>query len=182
MQKVKHDFQLADKEISSLNVYMIQNCFTFLDRNSCLMFKLSITCSTLNESIVIQKSNSIAIAQWNKHTRNNSIILKRRYLVLNEEERKEENNLTVEMVRRSNYDLNLRKPRINIKKITAEPQSGSKWKTCRLSAMILHSQFNLTIHSFEDKSNFAVYNKDCRNFWTPRKHARHPTKISHNHT
>ena len=32
--------------------------------------------------------------------------------------------------------------------------------------MILHSYFNFTIHSFEDKGNFAVYDKDCRNFLT----------------
>ena len=52
-----------------------------------------------------------------------------------------------------------------------KPQSGSKWKTYRLSAMILHSQFNLAFQ-FEDKGNFAVYDKDYRNVWTPRKHAR----------
>ena len=34
MQKVKHDFQLANQEISFGNVYMIQNCFTLFDRNS----------------------------------------------------------------------------------------------------------------------------------------------------
>ena len=66
----------------------------------------------------------------------------------------------VEMTRRSNYNLNVTKLRIN--KITAEPQSGSKWKTYWLSTMI-----------FEDKGNFAVYDKDCRILLTPRKHARH---------
>ena len=31
--------------------------------------------------------------------------------------------------------------------------------------MILHFlQFNLTIHNFKDMGNFAVYDKDCRNF------------------
>ena len=29
-----------------------------------------------------------------------------------------------------------------------------------------------TIHSFEDKGNFAVYDKDCQNFWTPHKQKR----------
>ena len=45
MQKVKHDFQLANKEMSSGSVYMIQKCFT-------LNFKLSTACSTLNDSVV----------------------------------------------------------------------------------------------------------------------------------
>ena len=49
MQKVKHDFQLANKEISSGNVYMIQKCFTLFECNSYLTFKLSTACSTLNE-------------------------------------------------------------------------------------------------------------------------------------
>ena len=43
MQKVKHGFQVANREISFGNVCMIQNCFTFFDRNSCLTFKLSTT-------------------------------------------------------------------------------------------------------------------------------------------
>ena len=30
MRKVKHDFQVANREISFGNVCMIQNCFTFL--------------------------------------------------------------------------------------------------------------------------------------------------------
>ena len=49
MQKVKHDFQPANKEISSGNVYMIQKCFTLFECNSYLSFKLSTACSTLNE-------------------------------------------------------------------------------------------------------------------------------------
>ena len=34
MQKVKRDFQVANKEILSANVYLIQNCFTLFDSNS----------------------------------------------------------------------------------------------------------------------------------------------------
>ena len=41
MQKVKDDFQLANKEILSGNVYKTQNCFTFFYGKSCLTFKLS---------------------------------------------------------------------------------------------------------------------------------------------
>ena len=46
MQKVKHDFQVVNREISFGNVCMIQNRFIFFDRNSCLTFKLSTACST----------------------------------------------------------------------------------------------------------------------------------------
>ena len=91
------------------------------------------------------------------HKRNTSkthlLQLKRRYLVLNEEERKQENkkekltkslHLTHEMTRRSNYNLNPRN--FAQTKSMRKPQSGSKWKTYRLSAMILYSAlFNLTI-------------------------------------
>ena len=136
---VKHDFQLANKKISSGNVCMVQNCFTLFDCNSCLWFKLSTARGTLNESVVIQWSwsNSIAITQWNtlKYTHgtlqnyqnhNNLLELKRSYLVLNKEERKQERigkltasfHLTVEVTRRSNYNLNPWKLRTN--KVTAE--------------------------------------------------------------
>ena len=47
MQKVTHDFQVANREISFGNVCMIQNCLNiFFDRSSYLTFKLSIACST----------------------------------------------------------------------------------------------------------------------------------------
>ena len=67
MQKVKHDFQVANQEILLGNVYMIQNCFTVFDCNSCLTFKLSTACSTLNPVVIIQSSNSVTIRQWNKY-------------------------------------------------------------------------------------------------------------------
>ena len=50
-------------------------------------------------------------------------------------------------------------------------------------------QFSISV--FEDEDNFAVYDKDYRNVWTPRKHATdairwissdNPAKISHNYT
>ena len=53
-----------------------------------------------------------------------------------EPERKESLHLTVKIARRSNYNIDLRKLRVN--KIT-KPQIGSKWKTYRLPAMILSS-------------------------------------------
>ena len=37
MQKVNRDFQLANKEMLSGNVYMIQNCYTLLDCKSCFV-------------------------------------------------------------------------------------------------------------------------------------------------
>ena len=42
MQKVKHDFQLVNKEILSGNVYMIQNCFTLFDSNQSKVDRLQI--------------------------------------------------------------------------------------------------------------------------------------------
>ena len=50
-------------------------------------------------------------------------------------------------------------------------------------------QFSISVQ-FEDEGNFAVYDKDYRNAWTPRKHPRdvirwisndNPAKISHNY-
>ena len=66
MQKVKHDFKLENQEISLGNVYMIENCFTLFDHNSCLTFKLSTACSTLNQfefNNQTPESNLIAIMQ-----------------------------------------------------------------------------------------------------------------------
>ena len=42
MQKVKHDFQLVNKEILSGNVYMIQHCFTLFDSNQFNVDRLQI--------------------------------------------------------------------------------------------------------------------------------------------
>ena len=42
---------MANKEISSRNVYMIQNWFTLFDRNSCFTFKLSNFCLWNPESL-----------------------------------------------------------------------------------------------------------------------------------
>ena len=53
------------------------------------------------------------------------------------------------------------------------------------------NKFSKFLFSFEDKGNFAVYDKDYRNAWTPRKQATdairwissdNPAKISHNYT
>ena len=62
------------------------------------------------------------------------------------------------MTRRSNYNLNLRKLRTN--KVTRNQKAALNEKPTDS----LHLQFNLTIHSFEDKGIFTVYDKDCRNF------------------
>ena len=68
MQKVNHDFQLANKEMLSGNVYTIQKSYTLLDCNSCLMFKLSTVCGTLKESALL-----ISIIKLDRnHTRNAS--------------------------------------------------------------------------------------------------------------
>ena len=68
MQKVKHDSQVANQEISFGNVYMIlnswQNCFTLFDQ-SCLMFKLS--SMQYPEAVVIQ-TRSQSRNEMNTHT------------------------------------------------------------------------------------------------------------------
>ena len=64
MQKVKHDFQVANREISLGNVCMIQSCFIFFDCNSCLTLKLSTACNkNLNSTIIKLGRNEI-----NTHT------------------------------------------------------------------------------------------------------------------
>ena len=86
------------------------------------------------------------------------------------------------MARRSNYNIDLRKLRIYKTKSLPKPQSGSKLKTYRLSAMITSFAVQFSI---EDKDNFALYDKDYQNVWTPRKQSAelssdNPAKISHN--
>ena len=86
------------------------------------------------------------------------------------------------MARRSNYNIDLRKLRIYKTKSLPKPQSGSKLKTYRLSAMITSFAVQFSI---EHKDNFAVYDKDYQNVWTPRKQSAelsgdNPAKISHN--
>ena len=100
MQKVKHDFQPANKEISSGNVYMIQKCFTLFECNSYLTFKLSTACTTLNDvcctfnSILkldrnhADKTSSLKYTHGTLQKHNDLLLKKRSYLVLNEEEKK----------------------------------------------------------------------------------------------
>ena len=120
MQKVKHHFQVANQEISSGNVYMIQNswrnCFTLFDRNSCWTFKLSTACSTLNLPVVIQ-TRLQSRNQINTHTEhlvqkhNNFLSLNRSYLVLDEGNKKEKLTeslcLMVKITRRLNDNMTL---------------------------------------------------------------------------
>ena len=69
--KSKTRFQLANKKISSGNVYMIQNCFKCLDCNSCLTFKLSTVCGTLKESALL-----ISLIKLDRnHTRKEAIYI-----------------------------------------------------------------------------------------------------------
>ena len=85
MQKVKHDFQVANREISFGNVCMLQNCFIFFYCNSCLTFNL---CTKFCNQTQSQSRNEI-----NTHTEhlvqkhNDLLSLKRSYLVLNEEKK-----------------------------------------------------------------------------------------------
>ena len=127
MQKVKHDFQVRNREISFGNVRMIQNCFIFFDRNSCLAFKLSTACSTTGCAKFYDKTRSQSRNEINTHTEHfvqkhdDLLSLKRSYLVLNKEKKQgdkkekltESLHLTEKIARRSNYNIDLRKLRVN---------------------------------------------------------------------
>ena len=66
MQKVKHDFQVANREISFGNVCMIRNCFIFF--RSYFMFNIqTINCMQYNSEAVVL--NSI-IKLGRNHARN----------------------------------------------------------------------------------------------------------------
>ena len=131
-------------------------------------------------------SNSVAITQWNKYThgtlssKNTTIcfnwkeaiwsLTKKKKQGDKKEKLTESLHLTVKIARRSNYNIDLRKLRVN--KITGrrnhkaalneKPTDSPQWFFIRSSI----KQF-----SFEDKGNFTVYDKDYRNVWTSRKHA-----------
>ena len=96
MQKVTHNLQVANREISFGNVCMIQNCFIFSDHSSCLTFKLSTACSTtLNQLYLILDNQTLSQSsnEINTHTEHfvqkhdDLLSLKRSYLVLNEEKK-----------------------------------------------------------------------------------------------
>ena len=155
MQKSKHDFEVANQEISFGNVYMIQNGFTFFDRNSCLTFKLS-----------------TAITQWKKYT-HRTLSLKNTTICFNwkeaiwsltkKKEKKKEKlteslHLTVKIASRSNYNIGLR----NFAKTKSlpKPQSASKWKTYRLSAM----RVLMGLPSSQLTTNFLANSQFATNF------------------
>ena len=76
MQKVKHDFQLANKEISSGNVYMIRNCFTLFDliqTVNCMEYSERICCK-FNSILKLDRKRAYEISLL--HTRNTSKIQK----------------------------------------------------------------------------------------------------------
>ena len=81
--------------------------------------------------------------------------------MLNEEERKQERKantiITLDGGNDKKVELYLNPTNFAQTKSLPKPQSGSKWKIYKLSAMTLHSQFNLATHSFEDKGNFTGY-------------------------
>ena len=76
MQKVKHDFQLPNKEISSGNVYMIRNCFTLLtliQTVNCMQYSERICCE-FNSILKLDRKRADEISLL--HTRNTSKIQK----------------------------------------------------------------------------------------------------------
>ena len=151
------------------NVYMIQNswqnCFTLFDCN--LYFNVqTINCMQYSEPVVIQtwlqSCNEINTHMETLSSKTQQCpLIERCYLVLNKEKRKQGNkkgklteslHLTVKIARRSNYNFGLRN--FGYTKSLPKPQRGSKWKTYRLSAMILHSQFNLAFQ-FRRRGQFC---------------------------
>ena len=83
-------------------------------------------------------------------------------------------HLTVKIARRSNYNIWSQKTSRKQNHRPPKPQSGSKWKTYRFSAMILHSQFKLAFQ-FRRKEDllFKIKIKLIEMFnWAQRKKAR----------
>ena len=126
MQKVKHYFQVANLEISFGNVCMIQNCFIFFDCNSCLTFKLSTACSTTGCAKFYNQTRSQSRNEINTHTerlvqKHNDCFnwkeaiwsLTKRKKGDKKEKLTESLHLTVKIARRSNYNIDLRKLRVN---------------------------------------------------------------------
>ena len=59
---------MRNQELSFGNVCMIQNSFTYFDRNSCIMFKLSTECSTLNWLKFHNQTQAQSHNEINTHT------------------------------------------------------------------------------------------------------------------
>ena len=79
MQKVKHDFQLVNKEISSGNVHMIQNCFTlflnffllefvcsYVETVNCMRFSELIYC---NSRIKLDHNHALTKLKYTQNTK-----------------------------------------------------------------------------------------------------------------
>ena len=123
MQKVKHDFQVANRKISFGNVCMIQDCFIFFDCNSCLTFKLSTASVQLWTGCTkfYKYQTRSQSRKWNKHTHGTLSSKTQWFALINEEKRQGDKkekltellHLTVKIVRRSNYNIDLRKLRVN---------------------------------------------------------------------
>ena len=124
MQKVKHNFQVANQEILFGNVYMTQNswqnCFTLFDHNLCLMFKLSthaVLWTGCNSNWRLQSRISEIINTHGKirsKTQRFPLIEKKLDLVLNKGKRKQERKgnriITLDgerIARRSNDNMTL---------------------------------------------------------------------------
>ena len=89
--KSKTRFQLANQKISSGNVYMIQNCFKFLDYNSSLTFKLSaVYCMRYSEGICSINFTNQTRSQ--SHQKRSYI-----YLVLNEEKKENKKEIQAKL-------------------------------------------------------------------------------------
>ena len=128
----------------------------------------TINCMQYSELVVI-KTRWQSCNEIYTHTEHLVQKHKRSYLVLNEEKRKQGNkkkklteslHLTVKIARRLNDNMTLVSE-------TSHKQNhcSSKWKAYQLSAMILHSQFNLGIQ-FQRQGEILLFT-----IKTPCKHA-----------
>ena len=68
-------------------------------------------------------------------------------------------------------------PTPRLTNLLPKPQSGLKRKPSDFLALIRHSQFVLTSHSFEEKGYFPFYDKNGRNFELRSKQACDPLNI-----
>ena len=121
---------MGNKETSPVNVCMIQNCATLFYCNTCLTFRLSTVCGTLNESVscnsiieLDQSRNEISLNTHTQHFKTQEFV-KRSYLVLNEEERKQERKangiITLDGGNNKKVELSLKTKKLHTNKVTVE--------------------------------------------------------------
>ena len=146
MRKVKHDFQVPNQKISFGNACMIQNCFIFFDRNSCSSSNYQLHAAQLwtgcTEFYNLTRSQSRNEINTHTEHKNTMICFNWKEAIWSLTKKKKRGNkkekltksllLTVKIARRSNYNIDLRKLRVN--KIT-----GHRNHTAALNEEHTHS-------------------------------------------